>query len=217
MVLSKAGRDNYTTLLNMVAVPGLSFGFADEAKSGELIEPANIPPLPNRVPPDVSAEYSESELALRNLFVSEYLVDYDQVKAAQRIGFTRQFAIEYAKKFMDEPYVQQRLSALRTSEKVNQDDLHKYNSRRIVERLLHEAHFNGPGSSQAARVAALKALTDIHGMTSTAQGKMAAAKTGNGYAGGVMVVPAIADIDAWEAVAKDKQKALQDAAVEDQQ
>lgn len=201
----------------MVSVAGITFGFGNE-ESGELKEQPHVPPLPSAPPEDDVKNYSESEKALRDLFVCEFLVDYDQIKAAQRIGFVRQFAVEYAKKFMDEPYVQRRISELRTSEKVNAEQLQGYNTRRVVERLMYEAHYNGPGASQAARVAALKALTDIYALGSAAQGKAAAAtKAGIGCAGGVMVVPAIADIDAWEEVAKVKQKALQDAASEDQQ
>lgn len=175
-----------------------TFGFDAE------MDPEDIPPLPSAIPE--AQNYSAKEKALRDLFVAEYLVDYDEFRAAQRCGFNAQFAREYARKFMDEPYVASKISALRTAPTVDENALLSYNQRRVREGLVTEAHYRGPGSSHAARVSALKALAELTGMV-----KKPEAKT-QGALGGVMAVPGIADIDQWERVASASQDALvQDA------
>jgi Terminase small subunit. len=195
------------------------FGFKKEDSTAYKESGVESLPLPTSIPQDPSSCYTEGEKALRDMFVAQYLVDYDAVRAAQRCGFAFQFAVEYARKFLDEPYVQIRIAEIRGRAVGNTEQTQEYNKQRTVERLMYEAHYNGPGSTAAARVAALKALSDIFAMTSSAQ-KTAASLNGSngaGCAGGVMVVPAIADIDAWEAEAVKRQKALQDAVSEDQQ
>lgn len=187
-----------------------TFGFDQEGDTPEETE-KDLPELM----PDDFRDYSPQEKALRDLFVTEYLVDYDGWKAAMRCGFNKQFAIEYSKKFLGEPYVQQRISQIRTLAPRNEEALGKYNKRRVEEQLLVEAHNHGPGSSQAARVAALKTLSDIYGMGSAAQARIALANGAGVIAGGVMVVPVIANVDDWESTAMSNQKALQDDIVED--
>ncbi len=182
--------------------------------SGEDVDPDSIPPIPSQTPE--GRQYTDAEKALRDLFVIEYLVDYDPVKAAMRCNFGGQFAIEYSKKFMAEPYVQQRISQLGTSADVDPEELSSFNRRRIREQLTREAFYYGPGSSHAARVAALKALSDIEGMTPKGGARGVAGK-GGAAAGGVMQVPAIADIDAWEAAASESQDTLIKDATEDRQ
>lgn len=183
-----------------------TFGFGD-TDTGGLALPTSIPS---------AAEYTAEEKALRDLFIVEYLVDFDQIKAAQRCGFNFQFAVEYGRKFMEEPYVLQRINQLQRLQPRDEEEVLKYNKRRIQERLLEEAHNTGPGSSQAARVAALKALADMYGMGSAAQARTSAAG-GNSLAGGVMVVPEIANVDDWEQSAMASQKALRHDIIEDQQ
>lgn len=169
--------------------------------------PAEAPGAPTMTP---------QERALRDLFVAEYLVDFNATKAAMRCGFGKQFAVEYAKKFMAEPYVQQRISGIQKLDQRDEVSLEKFNKRRVQEQLMEEAHYHGPGSSQAARVAALKALADMYGMGSAAQARQAA-QGGGQVAGGVMVVPEIADVTNWEQTAMGSQKALRDDIVDDQQ
>lgn len=170
--------------------------------------------LPTSIPS--AADYTADERALRDLFCIEFLVDFDQIKAAQRCGFNLQFAIEYARKFMEEPYVIQRINQLQRLQPRDEEEMLKYNKRRVVEQMLREAHYDGPGSSQAARVAALKALADMWGMGSAAQAR-AGAGGGAGLAGGVMVVPEIANVDDWENQATQNQRALRNDIIEDQQ
>ena len=111
------------------------------------------------------AHMSDNERALRDLFVQEYLVDYDPVAAALRCGFLGSFAGDYAKKFMDEPYVQQKLRDLQLDVPGNTADAEteeKTHRRKIVMALMREAH--NKFSSGAARVAALSRLSSIYGM-----------------------------------------------------
>lgn len=156
--------------------------------------------LPTELPkPD---DMNPREKALRDMFVSEFLVDYDQVKAAMRCGFNRQFAQEYAQRFMDEPYVQKRINEVRfmkTEEKATED----YDKARIRTSLMAEAHYHGPGSSQAARVAALGKLATLYGMEAPKK-----IDANVNHRGGVMAVPGIASLDDWEQQASASQDTL---------
>jgi mevalonate kinase len=145
---------------------------------------------------------NEREKALRDTFVAEYLVDYSALKAAMRCGFPREFASEWSQRLMDEPYVQQRITAVTyTPVDVKQDE--EFNKARIKAQLMKEAHYYGPGSSHSARVAALAALQKMYGME--AAKKLDATVTNKG---GVMRAPGIAGLDEWEAQAEQSQDAL---------
>lgn len=156
--------------------------------------------LPTEVPqPD---EMSPREKALRDLFVSEYLIDYDQVKAAQRCGFALQFAIEYGRKFMEEPYVQRRINEVRFK-KIDERELEDYDKARIRTALMAEAHNRGPGSSHSARVSALSKLAALYGMEAPKK-----IDANVNHRGGVMAVPGIAALDEWEQQASASQDEL---------
>lgn len=173
------------------------FGFEQpdqSAPTGGYAMPEGIPQ------PDV---YTEKEKALRDLFVAQYLIDYDQVRAAQRCGFNFQMAQEYAHKFMAEPYVQLRISEVGIGKNNDEPATLDYDKKRIREMLMKEANNYGPGSSHAARVASLKALMELNGMVKKDTGK-----SGPASKGGVMQVPAIADLDEWEQAASQSQDAL---------
>jgi hypothetical protein len=156
--------------------------------------------LPDRVPD--TPELSDRERALRDLFVSEYLVDFDQTAAAMRCGFNRKFAIEYGTKFMAEPYVLQKMNLMKFAE-VDEVDQNEYDSKRVRAALMQEAHYFGPGSSHAARVAALAKLASLIGMDKPLKTE----QTIN-HRGGVMAVPGIASLDDWEKAASESQDEL---------
>jgi len=156
--------------------------------------------LPEAIP--IADDMNPREKALRDLFVSEYLVDYDALRAAQRCGFNFQFAVEYAKKFMQEPYVQQQINAVKFRE-YPEHDVATYEKKRIMASLIAEAHYKGPGSSHSSRVAALSKLASIYGMD--APKKIEQSITNRG---GVMAVPGIAKLDDWENAASQSQDAL---------
>ena len=140
--------------------------------------------------------------ALHDLFISEYLVDFDATDAAQRCGFQREFAIEYGQRLMASSYVKRRIKELQLM-KVDEQTDSEYNKVRIKSALLREAHYHGPGASQSARVAALAQLTKLYGME--APKKTEATVT---HRGGVMAVPGIAKMDDWESAAAQSQQEL---------
>lgn len=141
--------------------------------------------------------------ALRDLFVAEYLVDYNQVKAAMRCGFPREFAVQYATQFMEEAYVAKKITQLEMTPADPAAEL-AYNQQRIKQQLMREAHYKGPGSSHAARVTALTTLAKLNGMEPVKKTEIDLK-----HRGGVMQVPGVADLDGWEAAAVASQEALQ--------
>ena len=51
------------------------------------------------VPEPLATALSAAEQALRDRFVAQYLLDYDEYKAAIRIGYTPAYAKEFSKLF----------------------------------------------------------------------------------------------------------------------
>lgn len=166
---------------------------------------ALIPPEPIPEGFPVPLELDERQKALRDTFVAEYLIDYNSVAAAQRCGFTRDMAIEYSQRFLQEPYVQQKLKNMELTP-VDEDREMEFNRQRIKQQLMREAHYHGPGSSHAARVAALSKLMSIYGMEAP---KQVNTKNVHEHKGGVMQVPvAAASLDDWEQQALANQQSL---------
>lgn len=153
-------------------------------------------------------DLSPREKALRDLFVREYLTDYDPIAACLRCGFMRSFAEEYATKFMSEPYVRQQLIILEQTTPLpgtGSNDADDYNRKRIVTGLFREAHDMKNGSS-SSRVSALKELAVIYRLTEKViedpnKGKKV-------HRGGIIQVPEIADVTQWEEVATHTQEKL---------
>lgn len=146
--------------------------------------------------------------ALRDMFVSEYLIDYHQVNAAMRCGFPRDFAVQYAQQFMEEPYVQRRIKELEFTPADAKEE-EEYNRKRITQQLLREAHYKGPGSSHSARVAALATLAKLTGMEPTKK-----TQVDFNMQGGVMRVPAPpSSADSWEQQAMSTQADLADGKI----
>lgn len=154
-------------------------------------------------------ELSDREKALRDLFVQEYLKDYDAFAACLRCGFMRSFAGEYAQRFMTEPYVRQQIeiySYVKHEDPKQQEQVVEYNRQRIMNGLFREAHYHGPGASHAARVAALTKLAILHEMVP--EKKKAGDEGAGSQRGGVMAVPGIASVDDWEQAAVTSQERL---------
>lgn len=145
-------------------------------------------------------ELTEREKQLRNLFVDEYLVDYEPVAAAQRCGFQSSFAKDYAIKFMQESYVQKRIKEIEHA-KIDESQTEQYNKQRVIAVLIKEAH--NPFTSGSARVAAASKLASIYGMD-----KQPEKAPEGGHRGGVLVVPGVASLDDWEAAAVASQTKL---------
>lgn len=102
---------------------------------------------------------NEQEKALRDLFVEEYVKDFDAFQACIRVGFQATFAVEYAKRFYAEPYVQRRI-AEKQREPVQNTDVQQQEDKALILSVLRQAAQNGP---YASRVAAAKQLATIHG------------------------------------------------------
>lgn len=152
----------------------------------------------------MAQDLSPKEKELRDKFVDEYLIDFDQTAAAIRIGFSASFAQTYAEKFMTEPYVRKAIAirqhAMAEDDKIEADQ----DRRRIRAALMREAHYRGPGSSHAARVSALAKLASIRDMDAPTK-----IKSELTMRGGVMMVPGIANLEDWEKAAQASQTDLQ--------
>lgn len=104
---------------------------------------------------------SPSEKALRDKFVTQYLIDYDAWAAAIRIGFLNSVAPQYAIELMQCPYVRQQITSKALADVVDPVAALKAEQKQIKASLLREAHDRGPDSSHAARVSALGKLAII--------------------------------------------------------
>jgi hypothetical protein len=147
----------------------------------------------------MEAQLTEQERALRDRFVDEYLVDYDATKACMRVGFSLSFAVEYGKQFICEAYVQKRIKRAEQL-KLDAEAAHDYDANRVRAVLMRWAHCDhGPTA-----VAAARQLCVIMGL----DGKPEEEEGSAGVQGGVMMVPAIADVDEWEKTAVQSQQKL---------
>lgn len=96
--------------------------------------------------------------ALRDLFVQEYLKDFDPYVACIRLGFQATYATQYAQQFMTEGYVQRQI--IHFTRKVPDVGGQEQADRALLENTLRQAMQHGP---YASRVAAAKAFGDIKG------------------------------------------------------
>lgn len=155
-------------------------------------------------------ELSPAEKVTRDKFVQQYLLDYNGTAAAIRVGFGEAFAKGYADKFLTEPYVLQQIKAHETALANDPDAEEAETKRRVRAALLREAYYDGPGASHSARVSALSKLAALMGMEGGDNKKQADLAN----RGGVMEVPAIADLATWGADAAAAQRKLQQEAEE---
>lgn len=145
-------------------------------------------------------ELNEREKALRELFVNEYLVDYDEIKAAQRVGFQKAFAEDYAKKFMNESFVQKLIKA-KEHTPVDEKKMEQYDKETV--RAVLRAEMHNKFGTPAARVQAASKMAAILGMD-----KPVEVKNEHTHKGGVLMVPAIANLNDWEQMAMASQEKL---------
>jgi hypothetical protein len=137
---------------------------------------------------------------LREEFIKRYIVEYDAVAAVKQMGYHRDWVHQIVEQFMSCPYVARRVRELE-DEMDGDEDIEK---RRLFAALRREASYHGHGASHSARVAALTKLASLRGMDRPV--KMEHDVTNRG---GVMQVPGIADVTAWEEAALGSQEALQ--------
>lgn len=161
------------------------------------------------IAPEPEREYSFHEKQLRDRFVQEYMIDYDKVKAAQRIGYGKSYALQYGTMLFNEPYVQREIKRLEGSTSAvggTPEDEEAF-KKRIIAGLVREANYHGSGSSQAARVAALGKLAQLSGMEPAHKSSVDLTTQGNAMQG-AFVVPGIMTPEQWAEAAAAQQDAL---------
>lgn len=113
-------------------------------------------------PPELYMSNREKDLCDR--FVTEYLQDYDWYDAAVRVGYPEGYAKDYAMRFKENPYVQRRIAQAKIAAPHDVEGVETEQRRKIINLLMKEANYHGPGSTHGGRVAALAKLTSIFGM-----------------------------------------------------
>lgn len=143
---------------------------------------------------------------LRDMFVREYFVDYDPLRAAIRVGYPSNIAKEYSTMLMQDPYVLQQIRKRETEdESASPEEMRK----RIIAQLMREANYNGPGASAAARVAANKALAEIYNVNAPSKNpNEMLGPDGQPIDGGVFVVPGVVTTEQWASMAQKQQDDL---------
>lgn len=147
-------------------------------------------------------DLTSQEIELRKKFVEEYLVDFNAIKAAIRIGFREQFAKDYSSQFMAEPFVQRLIKERQDESPEDEFEEEEVLKRRVLKGLVREANYFGPGSSHTGRVAALTRIAEI---TKLSNGDK---NVNVNVTGGVMQVPGIASIEDWQKEAESSQEKL---------
>lgn len=142
---------------------------------------------------------SPTEKNLRDLYVKEYLVDYDPHLACMRIGFNNSVAREKSVTFMQEPYVQRKIKELKYTKSEDEED-EEERDRLLVLSTLRQASQSGPFPS---RVAAASKLATILGMDKPIPNQLEIT-----HKGGVMKVPGAVSLETWEAEAVAAQEQL---------
>jgi hypothetical protein len=159
------------------------------------------------IPETFHPKLTASEMVLRDRFVKEYLQDYDAFRAAIRIGYTVPYAKEFSIRFMNEPYVLNKLRELETQPEDDYDEISQ--KKKIVSALWREANNQGSGSSQSARVAALSKLSAFYGMDAPSRSQAElTGKDGQPLGQGVFVVPGLVTAEEWAAQAEKQQQEL---------
>lgn len=166
----------------------------------DTIDPTIQLPDANNAP---GAHLPPEQIALRDRFIQQYVIDYDAVEATMRIGYSRDVAMHISRQFLNCEYVAFKIQKW---EDENDGDL-DIEQRRIFAALRKESRYYGPGSSHAARVAALAKLASLRKMDQPIKHEHDVNSKG-----GVMVVPGVASVDDWQRAAIESQKALTDNA-----
>ena len=111
----------------------------------------------------LSPPLTEEEKAIRDLFCFEYVKDFDPVQACIRMGFIAAYAVEYGRRYLEEPYVQQQLAALQRAQQLSEEE-QRNEDKALIMSVLRQAAQNGP---YASRVQAAKQLAILHGLDKT--------------------------------------------------
>ena len=150
---------------------------------------------------------SDAERRVLDQFCDEYIIDFQKTAACLRMGYAKAFAETYAAQFMDKPYVQRRLAELAKAPAADPRIEEEETRRQLRLNLLREANYFGPGSSHAARVNALSKLASMYDMDAPKKSEINIHNRG-----GVMEVPGVSSIEAWQQEAQASQTELAKAA-----
>lgn len=142
-------------------------------------------------------------VAIIERYIDEYVFDFDAVKACQRLGYSPEVAQQQAVLIMRDPGTQTRLR-----EAMEDQRLDSRLPNRVISMLMREANDYGEGSTGAARVSALRQLSNILGMDDLPQKQKEI--EADVVDGSVMVLPQIADVSNWEETAVAAQENLRD-------
>lgn len=139
----------------------------------------------------------------RDIFIAEYLVDYNAYQAYRRAGGTAKAKNGYkiAYEMTLEPYVCKKIRECIDLAEEKQ----LINRQRIIAGLVREANYNGMSASHGARVTSFATLAKIMGMD---QRQVAANLS---MRGGILIVPQTDDLQTWEARSASAQRALKEA------
>ncbi len=91
-------------------------------------------------------QLDEREMAVRDLFVSEYLKDFDSYKACIRMGFLAAFAIDQSKVFMGDGYVLRKIDYMTRAAVLDRDA----DKQAMLANLRWLAHNGSPASRASA-------------------------------------------------------------------
>lgn len=100
---------------------------------------------PTLDPQRMEGTLTEREIAVRDVFVGEYMKDFDPFRACVRMGFLHAFAIDQAKVFMQDGYVLRKVDYL-TRKSIGPSEEDKAAALENLRWLMH----NGTTSSRAA-------------------------------------------------------------------
>jgi hypothetical protein len=162
---------------------GPSAGFSNEADPGEPYDFRHVHPRTQ---------------AIRRVFISEFVKDFNGAAAIARLGFTYSQPAVTANEWLKEPFTQHVLDKyIRSAE-----DAALVTRQEVLAGLKREANSYGLDSSGASRTSAWGKLAKVLGLEIT---KVEANVTA---AGGIMLVPIGRNPDDWEKNAAAAQAAL---------
>lgn len=115
------------------------------------------------------------ERKLRQRFVTEYVVDFDELSAVIRMGYQAAFAAQYAKQFMGEAYVLRQIA--KEQERLGltkEEDVHR---KRVVAGLYRVA--TSRYANPSAQVAAYAQIAKVTGIEAPVKTQAVAPKVGD--------------------------------------
>ena len=99
---------------------------------------------------------------VRDHFIEQYFLDFNSRNAIIRLGYNPSYADHMARQFMSDSYV---LNGIEQKKRQGVTDEAKDGLKSwITAELMSRAQYNGPGSTETAKISALKVLIDLHGL-----------------------------------------------------